>query len=82
MPESAARMSTTAMSYISSKNSNLWNSYNHGGIHFLAYSTEHDLAEQIDFIRADLKAAAANRINVPWIVMYGHRPVYWFVGFK
>ncbi len=59
---------------------NLWNSYDHGGVHFLAYSTEHDLALQLDFIKEDLTRAAANRASVPWIVMYGHRPVYWCVG--
>ena len=57
--------------------SNLWNSYDHGGVHFLGFSTEHNLSLQVDFIREDLKAAAANRHNVPWIVAYGHRPVYW-----
>ena len=55
---------------------NLWHSYDHGGAHFLAYSTEHNLTQQLAFIEADLAAAAANRDNVPWIVVYGHRPVY------
>lgn len=55
---------------------NLWHSYNHGGVHFLAYSTEHNLTMQLPFIEADLAAAAANRAAVPWIVVYGHRPIY------
>eukprot|EP01052_Picozoa_sp_SAG31_P002722 SAG31_NODE_98_length_25640_cov_9.936744_6_plen_363_part_00 len=57
---------------------NLWFSYDFGGVHWLAYSTEHDLQQQIPFIRADLAAAAApaRRKRTPWIVMYGHKPLY------
>jgi hypothetical protein len=29
--------------------------------------------EQLDWLRQDLVKAAANRHNVPWIVMFGHK---------
>jgi len=32
--------------------------------------------EQLAFVEADLQAATANRNNVPWIIAYGHRPMY------
>ena len=61
---------------------NLWFSYDFGGVHWLAYSTEHNLQQQIPFIRADLAAAAApeRRKKTPWIVMYGHKPLYCMAG--
>jgi len=40
----------------------------------VAYSTEHDLAPQLNFISADL--AAVNRTRTPWVVAFAHRPVY------
>lgn len=45
----------------------------------LAFSTEHPFyngTAQNAWMEADLKAANANRENVPWIFMYGHRPFY------
>ena len=41
---------------------------------FLSFSTEHDFyngSAQLAFIEADLKAANANRANVPWILAFG-----------
>eukprot|EP00929_Paragymnodinium_shiwhaense_P111903 TRINITY_DN80179_c0_g1_i1.p1 TRINITY_DN80179_c0_g1~~TRINITY_DN80179_c0_g1_i1.p1 ORF type:complete len:409 (-),score=81.61 TRINITY_DN80179_c0_g1_i1:208-1434(-) len=59
---------------------NLWSSFDIGGVHFLALSTEHtkspDIEAQVAFVEADLKKAAANRQSVPWIVVYGHKPLY------
>lgn len=58
---------------------NLWSSFDYAGVHFIGFSTEHDFepgSMQYRWVEADLKKAAANRANVPWIIMYGHRPVY------
>lgn len=58
---------------------NFWSSFDFGPVHFLSFSTEHPYEEgtpQHDFIEADLKAASANRDAVPFIFMYGHRPLY------
>ena len=57
-------------------NSNLWYSFDHGGVHFLTFSTEHHLDMQLSFIKQDLKAASANRDKVPWIVVFAHKPLY------
>jgi len=57
---------------------NLFHSYDFGPAHFVAFSTEHDLNVQLDWIRRDLQKAAApaQRKAVPWIVMYAHKPLY------
>eukprot|EP00413_Alexandrium_margalefii_P033321 CAMPEP_0204579190 /NCGR_PEP_ID=MMETSP0661-20131031/43347_1 /ASSEMBLY_ACC=CAM_ASM_000606 /TAXON_ID=109239 /ORGANISM="Alexandrium margalefi, Strain AMGDE01CS-322" /LENGTH=410 /DNA_ID=CAMNT_0051588179 /DNA_START=56 /DNA_END=1288 /DNA_ORIENTATION=+ len=60
---------------------NLWGSYDIGGVHFVAFSTEHlklpgEIKQQVAFAREDLTRAAANRGQVPWIVAYGHKPLY------
>jgi len=63
----------------SSSGTDLWHSFEQGGVHFIAISTEHDYtagSEQLEWFAADLAAAAANRENVPWIVVYGHKPAY------
>ena len=47
---------------------NYWYSYDHGPIHFLAYSTERDYAPgspQYNFIQSDL--ASVNRSQTPWV---------------
>eukprot|EP00466_Bigelowiella_natans_P010132 jgi/Bigna1/82342/fgenesh1_pg.91_\ len=58
---------------------NLWGSYDYGGVHFTHFSTEHSLkpdSDQIAFLEKDLAKAAENRASVPWIVVYGHKPLY------
>ncbi|CAE7368668.1 Acp7 [Symbiodinium sp. CCMP2592] len=57
-------------------NSNLWYSFDYGGVHFLTFSTEHHLDMQLPFIKQDLEAASANRDKVPWIVVFAHKPLY------
>eukprot|EP00117_Sycon_ciliatum_P047556 scpid31150/ scgid0868/ Iron/zinc purple acid phosphatase-like protein len=65
-------------------NDHLWWSLDIGPVHFLSYDTEvyfarEDLIQaQLDFINADLTRAAdpAQRKKVPWIVAFGHRPMY------
>lgn len=56
-------------------------SFNHGPVHFLAYSSEHTFtegSEQWKFIKNDLATASApaQRKKHPWIVMWSHRPLY------
>merc|ERR1712118_321425 len=57
-------------------NENLWYSFDFGGIHVAASSSEHDLALQAAWLRDDLKKAVLNRATVPWIVVMSHRPMY------
>ena len=50
-------------------------SFDHGPIHFLQLSTEHDFAPgsvQFAFLLADLRAV--NRSITPWLVVGFHRP--------
>lgn len=61
-------------------------SFDMGPIHFVAISTEvffdsdqiygHVHAHQLEFLEQDLAKANQNREAVPWIVVYGHRPMY------
>eukprot|EP00931_Biecheleriopsis_adriatica_P068754 TRINITY_DN42665_c0_g1_i1.p1 TRINITY_DN42665_c0_g1~~TRINITY_DN42665_c0_g1_i1.p1 ORF type:complete len:370 (-),score=56.71 TRINITY_DN42665_c0_g1_i1:16-1125(-) len=55
---------------------NLWYSFDFGGIHVAAFSTEHDLELQAEWLKQDLRQAAANRGKVPWIVVMAHKPLY------
>lgn len=55
---------------------NLWYSFDFGGVHVAAISTEHDLKQQAVWLREDLQRAAANREAVPWIVVMAHKPMY------
>lgn len=48
-------------------------SFDHGPIHFLQFSTEHDFSpgsEQFAWILADLKAV--DRRKTPWLIAGGH----------
>ncbi|KAL4235185.1 hypothetical protein ACF0H5_006823 [Mactra antiquata] len=61
----------------------MWYSYDIGPVHFLSYSTEvffvangQYVESQRQWILADLAAANNNRHTRPWIVAYGHRPMY------
>eukprot|EP00052_Salpingoeca_macrocollata_P016710 m.134920 g.134920 ORF g.134920 m.134920 type:complete len:528 (+) comp20146_c0_seq3:81-1664(+) len=56
-----------------------WFSFDYGLVHFTFMSTEHSYdvgSPQREWLEKDLAAAAANRDNVPWIVLTGHRPMY------
>jgi len=62
---------------------NMWYSWNHGPIHFVAYSTEvyfNDCAytkeAQMAWLQQDLAEANRRRGEQPWIVALGHRPFY------
>jgi hypothetical protein len=53
-----------------------------GLVHFVGLDTEHpaDIPyvsnAQLAWLKQDLAAANANRANVPWIVVSGHRPLW------
>ena len=52
-------------------------SFDHGPIHFLQFSTEHDFSpgsEQFAFIVNDLKTL--DRRRTPWLIAGFHRPFY------
>jgi len=60
-------------------NSNFWWSIDFGNTHFIAMSTEHPYqagSPQYIWLQQDLAKAVANRENVPWIIVSGHRPMY------
>lgn len=65
----------------------LWYSFNLGPIHFVSFSTEvyyylsyglKLLTKQFEWLENDLKQAnrPENRAKHPWIITYGHRPMY------
>ena len=71
---------------------NMWFSFDYGLVHFISVDTEVDypdspegpgthmnggpFGDQLGWLAADLKKAVANRANVPWILVSGHRPYY------
>jgi len=62
---------------------NMYYSVDVGPIHFIAFSTEHYFSLEDPFVGLqyewlvnDLIQANKNREKVPWIIMYGHRPMY------
>jgi hypothetical protein len=55
----------------------LWYSFNHGNIHFVFMSSEHDFtvgSPQYKFLVEDL--ASVDHATTPWIIFSGHRPMY------
>ncbi|XP_050395810.1 acid phosphatase type 7 [Patella vulgata] len=63
----------------SESGSPFWYSFDYMGIHFVAFSTEHDFmpnSTQYHWMEKDLLKANSNRVNSPWIVVFGHRPLY------
>lgn len=58
---------------------NFWYDYSYGNIHWVSISSEHDLSDgspQKVWLADALARAAANRKNVPWIVLSLHKPMY------
>mmetsp|Transcript_43326 Transcript_43326/g.102951 ORF Transcript_43326/g.102951 Transcript_43326/m.102951 type:complete len:460 (-) Transcript_43326:6-1385(-) len=60
-----------------------WYSFNAGLVHFVAISTEvffidspELMARQLAWLEGDLARANADRSAHPWIVVFGHRPLY------
>lgn len=63
----------------STSDSDYWHSFDYGPIHFVGFSTEHDYSagsEQYQWLESDLGDAVQNREQVPWIIVYGHKPMY------
>eukprot|EP01098_Paradermamoeba_levis_P006724 TRINITY_DN2792_c0_g4_i2.p1 TRINITY_DN2792_c0_g4~~TRINITY_DN2792_c0_g4_i2.p1 ORF type:complete len:310 (+),score=91.61 TRINITY_DN2792_c0_g4_i2:513-1442(+) len=62
-----------------SSGSRFYYSFDYLHAHFVAYSTEHPFhpgTEQFNWLKQDIEKAAKNRLNVPWIIVFGHRPLY------
>jgi hypothetical protein len=60
-------------------NGGFWYTFTYGNIQWISLSSEHDLdasSEQYAFLKQALDQAAANRDNVPWIVLTIHKPLY------
>ena len=56
-----------------------WYSFDFEFIHFVSISSEHDYesgSSQYSWLQNDLEDANENRENVPWIVIFAHRPMY------
>jgi hypothetical protein len=70
----------------SNSNTNWFYSFDISYIHFVAVTTEvyyndylgDSLERQYQWLEQDLAKANANRKNVPWIVVFGHRPMVIF----
>ena len=76
----------------------MWFSFDYGLVHFVSIDLEVDypgapegpgtyinagpFGDQLAWLAADLKKAAANRAVVPWIIVSGHRPYYTSSGGK
>ncbi|XP_062501462.1 acid phosphatase type 7-like [Corticium candelabrum] len=57
-----------------------WYSFDISVIHFISYSTEvyysKGATEQLAWLKEDLAKANKNRDKQPWVIAYGHRPMY------
>jgi len=70
----------------SSSNTNLYSSFNAGPVHFVSVSTElyfynqyyneEHIKRQYDWLQNDLAVANMQRDKRPWVIVYGHRPMY------
>ncbi|RUS69926.1 hypothetical protein EGW08_022310 [Elysia chlorotica] len=61
----------------------MWYSIDIGPVHFVSYSTEVFFTnfamyvnDQREWLIRDLDKANKNRHNVPWVIVFGHRPLY------
>ena len=70
----------------SGSNTNLYSSFNVGPVHFVSISTElyfysqyynnSHIMQQYTWLQQDLAMAQKQRAIRPWVVMFGHRPMY------
>jgi len=65
------------------QNGNMWYSFNVGMVHFVAISTDYiddrdkeGFAVEREWLLRDLEKAQANRAKRPWIIVFGHHPLY------
>ena len=78
----AAQNLTAAPTRAPNSNSSRWYSFEQGPVHFVALETDaygfdevaYALAPQYAWLEADL--AAVDRAATPWVVLFGHRPMY------
>ncbi|KAL3860473.1 hypothetical protein ACJMK2_010596 [Sinanodonta woodiana] len=61
----------------------MWYSIDIGNVHFLSYSSETFFTSngtyvnsQYEWIKQDLHVANQNRDKCPWVIAFGHRPMY------
>jgi len=69
----------TRFEFPSDSNSDFWHSFDAGPVHFAGISTEHDFSAgsaQYQWLSQDLAKANANRAETPWLVVFGHKPMY------
>lgn len=70
---------------LSSYLTQVWYSFDYGLVHWTAISTEHDFSPgsaQYKWLDADLQVANEDRETVPFIILFGHRPMqvmFWLV---
>ncbi len=60
-------------------NTDLYHAFTVGPVRFIGISTEHDFSAgstQFSWLTGELVAANANRDSTPWLVVYGHKPMY------
>ena len=75
----------------SGSSSPMYYSFNVGSVHFISFDAERyftpdfaatrrptmdDVRVQFEWLQADLEKAVRNRAEQPWIVAFGHRPMY------
>lgn len=63
----------------SDSGSDYWHSFDYGPVHFAGFSTEHDYSagsEQYQWLAADLAEANQKREQIPWLIVYAHKPMY------
>ena len=63
----------------------MYYSFDLGPVHFVSISTEfyyflnfgiHTVIRQYKWLEQDLQRAVANVARTPWIIVFGHRPMY------
>eukprot|EP00494_Astrolonche_serrata_P029559 UN29826 len=82
MPSNSGCVNTYNGSQVVKSPNNWFYSFEIGLVHFIAISSEiyftyPDMIEtQYNWIKQDLEKAVKNRKNIPWIMVFGHRPLY------
>ena len=65
--------------FYSPGSNSFWYSFDFEYIHFVSISSEHDYepgSSQYTWLKNDLEEADGNRENVPWVIVFAHRPMY------